>query len=142
MNRSLLTDLGTLFSRESDAIHYAWPPPSDEAKAESVRLHDIASEIFDRAATVRITRTRIYPEAFRSAGYSAAWYWIYDVHCDGTCDVSCEKSKSHGVGRGLGNARDVAKGIARKVGATTIREDWDGGNRYTIGPRGGLARSA
>lgn len=98
--------------------------------------------ILGSISEVRITRTRIFPEHFRPAGASAAWHWTYNVHCEGTCDVSCARSRSHGVGRGLRNARDVAARIASRLNIATVREDWVAGNKYAVGPRGGLQRAS
>lgn len=102
---------------------------------------------------IRITRYRIAPEYFRPAGRSAAWYWNYRVHCDGTCDAICQHMRAaqenrvmgaagpyHDIGRGLADARDVARRVALRVGATWVREDWPGGNSYTLGPKGGLVK--
>ena len=94
---------------------------------------------------ILIQRFRVIPEAMRSAGRSAEWYWTYVVCCDGTCDAVCshvipngQKVACHDVGRGLRDARDVAARIAKRVGASHVVEDWAGGKAFKFGPRGGL----
>jgi hypothetical protein len=89
---------------------------------------------------IRITRYMLDGTRCGMAqGRHAAWNWAYRVHCDGVyCGGGCGSGKSHDIGRGLRTARDVARDFALKSSATWVREDWEGGKTFVIGPRGGL----